>query len=254
MCTRTGTAAAGAWSGAAPTCIKACPDPPAIQANGAPNVPAVGPYNFNALVAYSCVATHALQGTTPNVCEDKNGATDTTCTNGAWSNPIPTCVAACTAPPASAVGAATATPNNPSNPQTTQVTYTCPAAGTSLVGTATITCQATRVWSPAVAPDCVTDCPAPPTIAANGAANVPAVGPYKIGTTVTYSCAANFDLKGSATNMCQRVGAAAAGTWTSTTAPTCVTADKDLDIVFILDGNNPLDDCTTKTSTIPVLP
>uniref|UniRef100_H2YQH3 Uncharacterized protein n=1 Tax=Ciona savignyi TaxID=51511 RepID=H2YQH3_CIOSA len=39
----------------APTCIKACPDPPAIQANGAPNVPAAGPYNFNALVAYSCV-------------------------------------------------------------------------------------------------------------------------------------------------------------------------------------------------------
>uniref|UniRef100_H2YQD9 Uncharacterized protein n=1 Tax=Ciona savignyi TaxID=51511 RepID=H2YQD9_CIOSA len=53
--------------------------------------------------------------------------------------------------------------------------------------------------------------------------------------------------------MCQRVGAAAAGTWTSTTSPTCVTADKDLDIVFILDGNNPLDDCTTKTSSTPVL-
>uniref|UniRef100_H2YQD6 Sushi domain-containing protein n=2 Tax=Ciona savignyi TaxID=51511 RepID=H2YQD6_CIOSA len=187
------------------------------------------------------------------------GSADTTCTNGAWSNTGPTCVPACSAPPTSAVGAATATPNNPNNPETTQVTYTC-TTGT-LVGTAQITCLSTRAWSPAVAPDCVTNCPSPPSIPFNGAANAPATGPYtigitvtyRIGTTVTYSCAANFDLKGSATNMCQRVGAAAAGTWTSTTSPTCVTADKDLDIVFILDGNNPLDDCTTKTSSTPVL-
>uniref|UniRef100_F6T8N0 Uncharacterized protein n=4 Tax=Ciona intestinalis TaxID=7719 RepID=F6T8N0_CIOIN len=246
------TASTLTWTSAtAPSCLQKCTTAlPSAPSNGN-NVldttknPVPGENVEGTRYTYTCAATYALA---------IGSSTENTCTGGAWPNAAPSCVPACTNPPAGTVGSPTPSPNNALNPQGTSVTYTC-GSGTTLVGTATITCQATRAWLPATAPECITDCTAPPSIPSNGAANTPAAGPYTIGLSITYACAANFRLVGSTTNTCQRVGTATAGTW-SAAAPTCAPSDKDLDIVMILDGNDPLDGCSSKTPAVtpPILP
>ncbi|XP_078484217.1 CUB and sushi domain-containing protein 3 [Ciona intestinalis] len=247
------TAATLAWTSAtAPSCLQKCTTAlPSAPTNGnnvldATKDPVPGENVEGTRYTYTCAATYALA---------IGSSTENTCTGGAWPNAAPSCVPACTNPPAGTVGSPTPSPNNALNPQGTSVTYAC-ATGTTLVGTATIACQATRVWLPATAPECITNCAAPPAIPSNGAPNTPAAGPYTIGSSITYACAANFRLVGSASNMCQRVGTATAGSWSAATAPTCVPSDKDLDIVMILDGNDPLDGCSTKSPAVtpPVLP
>ncbi|XP_078483762.1 uncharacterized protein LOC100175228 [Ciona intestinalis] len=173
------------------------------------------------------------------------GSTVNTCLNtGAWSLPTmaatATCVATCPSPPASTGGTATLNPSTGPYFTSGTVQYTCPGGTSpSTAGSDLLTCNSPN-WSPAVGPLCATNCGPPPAISPNGAA-APA-GPYIITFSFAYGCATGYSLRSPVTNMCQLSGTN--GVWSVLTAPTCVRDNRNLDLVFIMEGNDNVETST----------
>jgi hypothetical protein len=185
----------GQWDKPAPTCkIKDC-GPLSQPAQGSVSVPST---TYGSVATYSCPVGY---GPVP-------GATRTCQADGTWSGTAPTCVPAmCPALTAPAGGTVTAQALTYGS----VATYAC-SIGYAMTGTATRTCQQDGTWSGS-APTCtIKNCGtlANPT---NGTVSAPAT---TYGSTATYSCAAGYNMSGSATRTCQDTA-----TW-SGTAPTCV--------------------------------
>ncbi|KAI8500845.1 hypothetical protein Bbelb_216630 [Branchiostoma belcheri] len=120
------------WSANVPTCTVSVGQCSTLTApaNGAISTTAT---SYNTVVTFTCNPGYV-----------RNGATSTTCQEGTWSNPVPTCTPVlCSARAASANGAVSPTgavsyPNG--------VTFTC-NPGYILNGAAAATCRADRSWS-----------------------------------------------------------------------------------------------------------
>ncbi|XP_064385046.1 sushi, von Willebrand factor type A, EGF and pentraxin domain-containing protein 1-like isoform X2 [Halichondria panicea] len=176
----------GAWSGAAPTCVRPCPTLP-HPLNG--RVSASG-----GTATYTCSTGYTLSGSSTRSCQ----------TNGAWSGAAPTCGGVqCPELSHPSGGTVTITSRAPRG----IAFYRC-NTGNNLIGSSTRSCQTDGTWN-GNAPTCqAPQCPTlPPPL--NGRVSAS-------GGTATYTCSTGYTLSGSSTRTCQTNGA-----W-SGTAPTCV--------------------------------
>ncbi|XP_064387710.1 sushi, von Willebrand factor type A, EGF and pentraxin domain-containing protein 1-like isoform X5 [Halichondria panicea] len=183
--------ASGSW-GTAPTCQPVpCGNPPTIP-NGSRTFTGT---TFGDTATYSCENGYQLSGSSTVTCQ----------ASGSWST-ASTCSlrVPCGDPPTIPNGFKTFTGTTFGE----TATYTC-NTGYQLLGSSTVTCQASGSWS--TAPTCSpVPCGNPPTIP-NGSRTFTGT---TFEETATYSCENGYQLSGSSTVTCQ-----ASGSWD--TAPTC---------------------------------
>ncbi|XP_064387707.1 CUB and sushi domain-containing protein 1-like isoform X3 [Halichondria panicea] len=183
--------ASGSW-GTAPTCQPVpCGNPPTIP-NGSRTFTGT---TFGDTATYSCENGYQLSGSSTVTCQ----------ASGSWST-ASTCSlrVPCGDPPTIPNGFKTFTGTTFGE----TATYTC-NTGYQLLGSSTVTCQASGSWS--TAPTCSpVPCGNPPTIP-NGSRTFTGA---TFEETATYSCENGYQSSGSSTVTCQ-----ASGSWG--TAPTC---------------------------------
>ncbi|XP_065178002.1 sushi, von Willebrand factor type A, EGF and pentraxin domain-containing protein 1-like isoform X3 [Sycon ciliatum] len=189
----------GFWDAPLPTCgIITCDDPGQISIGNR----AGESFAYNSLVSYSCPERYQLVGPEELTCLP----------NGQWDGAPPRCeIAACIDP----VDVSHATREDQANlnfPIGSSVVYTC-AAGYSMTGTDRVECLPTGDWSIPY-PVCAEILCQEPGIPRNGQRTVH-VGPFTVGSQLTYSCGGPYIVRGEASLTCL-----ATGRW-SAEAPRC---------------------------------
>uniref|UniRef100_A0A8C9Q218 Complement component receptor 1-like protein n=1 Tax=Spermophilus dauricus TaxID=99837 RepID=A0A8C9Q218_SPEDA len=202
----------GTWSHAAPTCeVKSCDAIPNQLLNGL----VVPPPNLQlgAEVSFVCDAGFRLNGKSSSQCVQEGMTV-------IWSNKFPVCERIFCDPPPPIENGRNGAYSQPI-PLGTVISYTC-GAKYRLIGEKVILCtskdQVNGVWDKPV-PVCEyfqkdSSC-SEPTVP-GGHRNREARPPYKHGDSVTFTCKANFTMKGNKTVWCQ-----ANKKWGPTPLPTC---------------------------------
>ncbi|KAI8500842.1 hypothetical protein Bbelb_216600 [Branchiostoma belcheri] len=187
------TCQVGTWSNPVPTCTVGQCSTLTAPANGAISTTAT---SYNTVVTFTCNPGYV-----------RNGATSTTCQDGTWSNPVPTCtVGQCPSLTAPANGAISTTATS----YNTVVTFTC-NSGYVRNGATSTTCQ-DGTWSNPIHTCTPVQCPAR-AAPANGAVSPTGAVSYPNG--VTFTCNPGYTLNGAAAATCR-----ADGSW-SNPVPTC---------------------------------
>lgn len=229
--------AAGAWSGAAPTCTaNACAPDLVAPANGSVNRTggATGDeasyacdlgFTLSGDATRTCLPDGQWSGTAPTCTEVQTGCTPNPCVHSAGCTPVGatgyrcgTCDLGWTGPncdmPITCSGAAAPANGAVSSAMATYlefIGYSC-NAGYTLQGAVTRTCQADGTFDGA-APTCAPNACAPDLTAPANGTVTRTMG--VTGDVATYGCDGGYQLTGTATRTCQPDGA-----W-SGAAPTC---------------------------------
>ncbi|XP_073073103.1 complement receptor type 2 isoform X3 [Manis javanica] len=202
----------GTWSPTAPTCeVKSCDAIPSQLLNGR----VVAPPNtqLGAEVSFVCDKGYRLNGQSSSTCVSKGMGVF-------WNNKFPVCERiSCDSPPPIKNGRSGY--SSGPLPLGTFLRYSC-LGGFRLIGEKNIFCiskdQVKGIWDKA-APICEpfnrnSVCPEP--IVPGGYKAKTSRPPYKHGDSVTFTCNANFTMKGNKSVWCQ-----ANKTWGPTPLPTC---------------------------------
>ncbi|XP_072019512.1 sushi, von Willebrand factor type A, EGF and pentraxin domain-containing protein 1-like isoform X5 [Amphiura filiformis] len=192
------------WSNPTPSCAVITCASPGRPTNGQLS-PDTSSYRINDQVRFQCNTGYQLIGQTIVFC----------LFNGMWSNETPMCEQIICSMPVQPTNGMVI-PFTNTNRVGTQLTFMC-QAGYQISGSSRVTCTPEGIWSSPF-PRCVqnapTSCINPPTLS-NG--NItPTLPSYIIGTALTYSCSAGYDLQGSAVIRCTTDGS-----W-SAIFPTCM--------------------------------
>ncbi|NXJ11502.1 CR1 protein, partial [Odontophorus gujanensis] len=181
----------GIWSGPAPECKEVRCENPRV-ANGKNLNSFTTEYTYGEKVSFECDPGHAL-----------NGAQTVTCdADSAWKPPLPTCDPRYCGPPPSIPSAELTGAASNSSLAGTKLMYLCEPGFTTRSGKfLEVTCLLSTAWSAGSAPCTRQQCAAP-TIQ-NGIVNEDI---FLFGTTVTFSCNAEYELKGSSSAKCVAVG------------------------------------------------
>lgn len=201
----------GSWSGTPPLCICSTPE---ILANGSVSVSADG-----MTASYACDAFFVLIGASNRTCNK---------TANKWSGTDPVCYK-CQDFSVPSNGSYNITTNG----TTSLVTYSC-MIGSTLIGSATRTCQPNGTWSTQAIPNCVSCL----QLSNNSSAKV-TINSDGLTTTASYRCPAEYVLEGDTLLTCT-----AQGSW-SAKAPLCVCNTP----TNITDGTVAVNDQNTATYT-----
>ncbi|XP_038078003.1 uncharacterized protein LOC119745597 isoform X2 [Patiria miniata] len=176
----------GAWSRSTPTCFANCIDP-GTPDNGMQS----GSYGNGGILTFTCNGGYSLLG-----------ASAISCSDGSWSNDVPTCEADCADPGTPVNGKQTGTFSNGDT-----LSFEC-NAGYTLVGARNATCRSGTYDE--LVPSCFANCvdPGTPTLGSQS-------GTYDHADVVTYSCAVGFELVGAEQITCED------GAW-SNSVPSCL--------------------------------
>nr|XP_026694042.1 sushi, von Willebrand factor type A, EGF and pentraxin domain-containing protein 1 isoform X33 [Ciona intestinalis] len=200
--------ASGQFTALAATCTKVCSTPPTL-ANGDFTVKNnANQYDINTVLTYTCNSGYRLDNSPTATCQ----------ASGKFTALTAVCTKVCSTPPTLANGDFTVKNNANQYDINTVLTYTC-NSGYRLDNSATVTCQASGQFT-ALTAVCTTVCLIPPPLP-NGAYS-PTRNPviFNVNEIITYTCNANFKLKGSNTVRCETNGQY------TTLAATCASDDK----------------------------
>nr|XP_006820914.1 PREDICTED: sushi, von Willebrand factor type A, EGF and pentraxin domain-containing protein 1-like [Saccoglossus kowalevskii] len=196
----------GNWTSPLPYCLKECDDP-GSPANGKQESTTDFPVCSRTTVSFTCDENYELQGS--NV---------TTCYDGVWSDPVPTCVGQCDDPGTPANGSQVEEHDYPVN-NGTWVSFTCDD-GYELHDTNTKECVPSYsfmcyegIWLGDL-PVCLGTC-SDPGVPENGLAVGNYTFPICSGAVVNYTCDPLFELQGESALTCLN------GEW-SADIPACV--------------------------------
>ena len=154
-------------------------------------------YVSNGVATYTCAAGYSMLGSNTRTCQ----------ADGTWSGSEPTCtIVTCPLPSATSPLAVSA----PDITYKSVATYIC-AAGYSMLGSNTRTCQADGLWSGSDPTCSIVTCP---LLSATSPLSVSAQN-LTYNSNVSYSCATGFEINGTNSRTCQNDG-----TW-SDLEPSC---------------------------------
>uniref|UniRef100_A0A8C3KWD2 Sushi domain-containing protein n=1 Tax=Chrysolophus pictus TaxID=9089 RepID=A0A8C3KWD2_CHRPC len=181
----------GVWSGPAPECKVVRCEKPEVE-NGKNLNSFATEYTYGEKVSFECAPGHALSGAQTVTCD----------ADSAWKPPLPTCDPRYCGPPPSIPSAELTGAASSSSLAGTKLTYQCQPGFTTENGkTLEVTCLLDTTWSAGSALCTRQQCTAP-TIQ-NGIVNEDS---FLFGATVTFSCNAEYELKGSSSAKCVAVG------------------------------------------------
>nr|XP_040048939.1 complement receptor type 2-like isoform X9 [Gasterosteus aculeatus aculeatus] len=190
----------GTFKPAPPTCIRVqCKDPDVT--NGEWMSGARPPYKYKSAVTLQCIPGYNMNGAQTQRCE----------LNSQWAPGLPTCEPVLCEDP-DVKNAAKEEGSKPPYKVKSTVTFSC-VSGYTMTGTRTQTCGLNGQWAPGL-PTCEPVLCEDPDVK-NAAKEEGSKLPYKVKSTVTFSCVSGYTMTGTRTQTCGLNGQWAPG------LPTC---------------------------------
>ncbi|XP_077945918.1 C4b-binding protein alpha chain isoform X10 [Gasterosteus aculeatus] len=190
----------GQWAPGLPTCAPVLCEDPDVK-NAAKEEGSKPPYKVKSTVTFSCVSGYTMTGTRTQTCG----------LNGQWAPGLPTCEPVLCEDP-DVKNAAKEEGSKPPYKVKSTVTFSC-VSGYTMTGTRTQTCGLNGQWAPGL-PTCAPVLCEDPDVK-NAAKEEGSKPPYKVKSTVTFSCVSGYTMTGTRTQTCGLNGQWAPG------LPTC---------------------------------